>query len=110
MGIQFTLSQLQTARVLYAFETDGTVRYVGVCSVSTVTLKDRMSRYRGGVGGGTNKRVAGLIKQELNAGTIVNIWALAPKSVGWKGLAVDLVKGLENPLINALKPDWNRQK
>jgi hypothetical protein len=62
-------------------------------------------------GAGTNERVANKIKECLEQGKVVKIFALKPEStLLYKGLNVDLIKGLENPLIEKLKPEWNIQR
>jgi hypothetical protein len=110
-GVTFTLDRYQNDRVIYAFVVDGKPKYVGICDKSTTTLKDRMSRYRGMVGAGTNKRIASAIRGELERGSTVKILALRPRrSFQYSDLYVDLVKGLENPLLEAVDPDWNIHK
>ena len=110
-GVSFELSRYHNDRVIYAFLVDGNPRYVGICDKSTTTLKDRMSRYRGRVGGGTNERIATAIRGELERGGTVKILALKPhRSIQYRGLHIDLVKGLENPLLKAIDPDWNIHK
>ncbi len=87
------------------------MKYIGVCQNSTTTLKDRMGRYKSLQGAGTNERIAGKIKDCLKDGKTVKISALKPKStLLYKGLNIDLIKGLENTLIEKLKPEWNIQK
>jgi hypothetical protein len=110
-GVTFKLHKFERERVVYAFVVHGEVKYVGVCDNTTTTLRDRMSRYRRWQGAGTNKRIAKKIKKCLKQGQSVKIFALKPTStLQYKGLNVDLVKGLENPLIEKLKPEWNKQK
>ena len=99
-GVTFRLDRYQNDRVIYAFVVDGNPKYVGICDKSTTTLKDRMSRYRGRVGGGTNERIASAIRGELERGSTVKILALRPhRSIQYSDLYVDLVKGLENPSL-----------
>ena len=70
-----------------------------------------MSRYQGLQGAGTNERITKKIKDCLKRGKAIKIFVLKPEStLQYKGLNVDLVKGLENPLIGRLKPEWNIQK
>lgn len=111
-GISFKITnqQPERERVGYAFIVDGEVKYIGVCESSTTTLKDRMSRYKNWQGGGTNKRIAKKIKGCLENKRVVKIFALNPRSpCKYNDLDVDLVKGLENPLIEKLEPKWNRR-
>jgi hypothetical protein len=109
-GVRFRLKAFQNDRVLYAFVVDGVVRYVGVCEAADTTLRDRMSRYQNLIGAGTNARIAAEIKTCLSEGQSVLIFALKPDG-GPKRLHldVDYVKGLESPLIKALRPLWNRR-
>jgi len=108
-GVKYHLTSLSAERVVYAFVASGGVKYVGACAEPRTTLKDRMERYQSRAGAGTNERVAGLIRSALEAGEAVEIWALSPPPGGsYKGVPVDLVKGLENPLIEILDPEWNR--
>jgi len=114
-GITYQLTAFASDRVIYAFVVDGLPKYIGICEKDTTTLKDRMSRYQNQQGGNaqqglsTNKRISIEIKQILDQGKKVEIYALKPttKQV-FVDLQVDLVKGLENPLIAKLKPTWNR--
>ncbi len=109
-GITFELNRFEQERVIYAFM-EGNIKYLGVCQNSTTTLKNRMDRYKSMQGSGTNKRIAKKIRVCLKRGKSVKIFALKPKStLKYKSLNVDLVKGLENPLIEKLNPDWNKQK
>jgi len=110
-GITFKLNKFEDERVIYAFVVDDKVKYIGVCENSTTTIKDRISRYKSLQGAGTNERIAGKIKDCLKDGRTVRIFALKPKStLLYKDLKIDLIKGLENPLIKKLNPEWNIQK
>lgn len=107
-GIAFELYNFQNERVIYAFVVDNKVKYIGICENTRTTLKGRMERYQHFVGAGTNERIAGNIKKCLKQRKEVKILALKPKSeLRYEGVYVDLVKGLENPLIEKLKPEWN---
>ena len=67
-----------------------------------------MGRYENKVGGSTNKRICELIQQSLATGRSVEIMALKPEaSFEFAELKVDLVKGLENPMIQWADPQWN---
>ena len=110
-GITFKLNKFEDERVIYAFVVEDKVKYIGVCENSTTTIKDRISRYKSLQGAGTNERIAGKIKDCLKDGRTVRIFALKPKStLLYKDLKIDLIKGLENPLIKKLNPEWNIQK
>jgi len=112
-GVAFELHALEKERVVYAFVVDDKAKYVGICQSKNKTLAGRMMSYRNLAGGGTTKRVANKIKDSLTEGKTVRIFALKPEqSFSFRGLNVDLIKGLENPLICALKVEceWNKQK
>lgn len=116
-GIDSNLVKLKNDRTVYAFVVDDKPKYIGVCEKDTTTLKDRLGRYKYRQGRGrkteggenTNQRNARLIKEHLEAGKPVLIFALKPEfQCEFFDLKVDLVKGLENPLIAKFQPDWNR--
>jgi len=87
---------------------DGEVKYVGICEKYLTTLRDRMKRYKSMAGAGTNERIVGKIKNRLEAGNGVKIYALKNnREYRYKDLRLDFIKGLENPLIRKLKPEWN---
>ena len=73
-----------------------------------------MGRYKAQQGGGgsrisTNERISNNIKQLLDQGKRVEIYALKPAQKDiFVDIQVDLVKGLENPLIASFKTEWNR--
>jgi hypothetical protein len=107
-GVLFALTAHGDDRVVYGFTVDGIVKYIGVCDNTATTLADRLARYQNMAGAGTNRRIAGHIHEELRASRSVRILAWKPDhtlEVG--GLKIDLVKGLENPLIDAVQPEWN---
>jgi hypothetical protein len=104
-GVRFSLSKVQNERAIYAFIVEGKVRYIGVCDNSNTTLRTRMALYQGMMGAGTNKRIVGYIRKELRTRRRVQIAAWKPDvSLEWKSLQVDFVEGLENPLIQAIRP------
>ena len=110
-GITFEINKLEKERVIYAFVVKNKVKYVGICQNRKTTLKERMKRYKNMQGAGTNERVAKEIKSHLSKKESVKIFALKPKpEKKYKDLPIDLVKGLENPLIKKLKPEWNIQR
>jgi len=110
-GIMFELNKLQNERVIYAFVVSQESKYVGVCEKGTTTLEQRMARYKNLQGEGANERIARKIKECLDAGKIARIMAMKPEqSLQYRGVTVDLVRGLENPLIEKLKPPWNIRK
>ncbi|AXI24947.1 hypothetical protein CFE53_01765 [Methanofervidicoccus sp. A16] len=110
-GIDFELMDFKEERVIYAFVVDGETKYIGICESSKRTLEDRMIKFKYSQGGGTNKRIADEIKKCLENGKTVEIFALKLELVvQYKGLEVDLIRGLEYPLIEKLDPEWNIMK
>lgn len=118
-GITFELTESEQRRAIYAFVVGDEVRYIGICEKDSTTLKARMQRYQSRAGrlrqtpGGenTNERNASQIKKCLERREAVLIYALVPQDeILYHALQVDLVKGLENPLIARFQPAWNRQK
>ena len=108
-GISFLLIDHSEERVIYAFVLRDTVKYIGICDKYTTTLKIRMRRYKNLQGGKTNRRIAKNIKECLEDDIEVMIFALNPEdSHQYEDLTVDLVKGLENPLIEKFNPEWNK--
>jgi len=116
--IRHQLTALRDRRVLYAFVRDTEVVYVGICDGQSRTLKKRMNNYQSFSSkvreGTTNRNVRGHIKAWLEGGSKVRIFGLEPTTAGGsdyvhQGLAVDLVKGLENPLIEVFDPILNSQ-
>ena len=108
-GVTYKLNSLASERVVYSFVVDGMPKYIGICEKDTTPLKDRMQRYKAQIGGSTNERISNNIKYLLDQGKIVEIHALKPaQKVNFVDIQVDLVKGLENPLIANFKPEWNR--
>lgn len=107
-GVRFLLTQYQQARVLYAFVVDGSPKYIGICENDKTTLKKRMENYKSRCGGVTNRSNAQRIRQCLQDGQTVEIYALQPEGeFAFADLQFDLVKALENPLIAKFKPEWN---
>jgi hypothetical protein len=107
-GVRFVLTGLRTDRVIYSFTLNDKVRYIGVCDNTSTSFADRMSRYQGLMGAGTNKRIVELMRAALAEGQAIDIYAWRPnQEVVVEGLSVDLVKGMENPLIGWAQPEWN---
>jgi hypothetical protein len=101
-------SPLRKARVIYAFEAEDEVKYIGICEEFNTTLENRMDRYQSQAGGTTNKRIANEIGTLLEDGKPVKIFALRPEPVRqYVDLTVDMVRGLEKPLIEKFNPPWN---
>ena len=105
-GINFHI--IRDERVIYAFVVNGKVKYIGICEKDTTMFRGRLERYKYCEGSGTNERIAEEIKRCLEKGKNVKIYALRPiVECVYKDLNVDLVKGLENPLIRKFRPEWN---
>jgi len=99
--IEARLSRLADKRALYAFVVDNEVKYIGICDNPETTLKKRMASQC------FNKCMPELIEKALKANEVVKIFALVPEEFEYKGLKVDLVRGLEYPLIEQLNSKWN---
>ena len=99
--IEARLSRFTDKRAVYAFVVDNGVKYIGICDNPETTLKKRMGSQR------FNKDMPKRIEKVLNADGVVKIFALVPEEFEYKGLKVDLVRGLEYPLIEQLNPKWN---
>jgi hypothetical protein len=94
--------------VIYSFALNDEVRYIGVCDDTSTSFAARMSRYQALSGAGQNKRIVELMRAALAKGQAIDIYAWRPnQEVVVEGLSVDLVKGMENPLIAWAQPEWN---
>ena len=92
---------------VYAHVINGKIHYIGS---ATMGLKKRLYFY--GKPGSTQRtsiRINGLIKEELNAGNIVELIAAFPEPTSWNGLPVDRVTGLESGLVKKFSPPWNKR-
>lgn len=112
--IRHKLHALRDSRVLYAFVHDSEVAYIGICDGPSTTLKQRMNNYQSPgktlQNDSTNRKVAGFIRDCLAQGDRVRIFALNPPSdphFTYFGAPIDLVKGLENAMIQDFDPDLN---
>ena len=93
--------------ILYAFVCDRTVLYIG----KTVgSLKRRMYGYRRPVPTqSTNIKSNRMIIEVLATGRAVEIYALPDNGLlYYGGFHVNLAAGLEDSLVAALKPAWNK--
>ncbi|GAH28495.1 unnamed protein product [marine sediment metagenome] len=61
-------------RVICIFAVNDEVKYIGVCD--TTTLENRMNRYKVLQGVGTNERIANIIRDCLEQGDNVKIYAI----------------------------------
>ena len=92
--------------VLYAFVSDGEVKYVGK---TIQTLATRLYGYRNpGESQTTNVKNSRLIRELLYAGVAVEILALPDNGLLHYGqFHVNLAAGLEDNIIDVLRPEWN---
>jgi len=99
-------SHHKESKVLYCFVSNGIVFYIGK---ATQSLISRMKGYQNpGPTQRTNIRVNKNIIQLLEGGLPIDIYVLTDLGLlKYGGFTVSLAGGLEDALINALKPDWN---
>ena len=93
--------------VLYAFISEATVLYVG----KTVHwLKKRMYGYQNpGATQSTNIKGHKFIQEALSGGRTVEVHALPDNGLlYYGGFHLNLAAGLEDSLVAALKPKWNK--
>jgi hypothetical protein len=92
--------------VLYAFVSDGDVKYVGK---TVQRLATRLSGYKNpGTTQTTNIKNNALIKDLLGSGAAVDILALPDNGMLHYGqFHVNLAAGLEDNIIAILHPEWN---
>ncbi len=97
---------IDSTNVLYAFVSDGEVRYIGK---TTRTLPKRMQGYQNpGSSQSTNIRNNTEIKILLALKKNVDIYALPDMGLLRYGeFSINLAAGLEDGLIGTLKPKWN---
>jgi len=111
-GLGFQLKLYAAEKVLYAFEVQDEVKYIGICREQDFKTRLKDYQYQGAQekGGSTNKYVATKIKEHLQAGQTVSILALMPSNdLKFHDLHIDLIAGLEKPLISLCDPDWNKE-
>jgi hypothetical protein len=90
---------------VYAFVVDEVVVSIGLTNNS---LRTRFDQYRRGhKGQRTNARVNTLIGKTLSEGQLVKVVVATPESLEWYGLPVHTAAGLEDELIQTLRPAWN---
>jgi len=107
-GVGFTLRDMADQRAIYAFTVDRDLKYMGVCQSKTCTLWDCMRMHQRSNGAGKEARLARLIRESLAEAETVAIWAWKPESdAEVAGTRVDLVRWLEQPLIQRFRPAWN---
>lgn len=96
---------LPTRAGIYAFATDGLVKYVGLASKS---LRRRLGFYRKpGVSQRTNVRLNELIRGHIEKATVVQILTAYPADYDWNGFRIRGAEGLEAGLIAEFNLPWN---
>ena len=106
--IKFTFIDTASAKnVLYAFISQNTVMYIGK---TVQTLRKRMDGYKNpSQTQSTNIKGNKLISEILLSNHPVAIYALPDNGLlFYGGFHVNLAAGLEDNLIRALNPPWNR--
>lgn len=106
-GIVCELSRHSSQRnILYAFVSDGEVKYVGK---TVQSLQARMGGYRNPAPSQTtNLKGNARIKALLHSGAAVDILALPDNGLFHYGqFHINLAAGLEDSIIRLLKPEWN---
>ncbi len=98
---------LSRSPVLYAFVSMNEVLYIGK---TTMPLGKRLYGYANpGPKQSTNQKVNLNIQGLMSNGVSVEIWVFAPmkNEIVYRGIPVNLPAGLEDSLIDILKPKWN---
>jgi hypothetical protein len=95
--------------ILYAFVTSAEVKYVGK---TVKTLTQRMAQYRNpAVSQSTNVKNNRYIWEVLRSGASVDILALPDNGLLHFGqFHINLAAGLEDSIIEILKPEWNGRR
>lgn len=98
---------LPGSRVLYAFVEGQQVLYIGK---SVRTLQKRLQGYaRPGHSQRTNLRANALIRETLGSERRVEVYAFVdPAEMTYAGMPVNLAAGLEDGLIDSIRPPWNK--
>ena len=99
-------SQMNARNVLYAFVSNGEVKYIGK---TTQPLKGRMTGYQNpGPTQLTNIKNNENIKTLLKAAEAVDIFVLPDSGLlRYGGFHINLAAGLEDSLISDISPPWN---
>lgn len=110
--------ELLNTRGLYAYLLEdkdaiikNTVKYIGIPESPLKPVKERLHRYETEKRDGkTSKRVADNIRNTLLKGQNVSVYVLIPNDITtYNDINIDLVRGLEYPLINLFCCEWNRR-
>ena len=114
-GVDIILNQFKEERVIYCFVVDDTIKYIGICEGQNRTLDMRMKKYRSRAdhqknNTGTSLEIIKKIKKCLEKDKIVEIFAhKPPNNYIYKNFEIDLVRGLEYPLIEKYRESlWNK--
>lgn len=99
-------SQMKTPNVLYAFVSNGEIKYIGK---TTQPLKGRMAGYQSpDPRQSTNIKNNENIKMLLEADEAVDIFVLPDSGLlHYGGFHLNLAAGLEDGLISEISPPWN---
>jgi hypothetical protein len=104
-GVLSLDKRLQKDVGVYAFAKSGSVVYVGV---ATMGLAKRIYFYaKPGVSQKTSLRLNATIKNELSAGSTIDIYTAMPPDLEWNGLPIHGSAGLELGLIKKYELPWN---
>lgn len=97
----------EVRNILYAFICEGKVAYIGK---SARSLKSRLNGYQHpGISQFTNIEGNKRIREALMANKPVDIYALFDNGLlHYGGFYINLAAGLEDSLISAFKPAWNK--
>jgi len=101
-------SYLEECNLLYSFIVNGEIKYIGK---TTNSLKQRMYQYQNpGPSQSTNiknnKNILELVEKNEN----IEIYMFKEKEpVIYNNIQINLSAGLEDPLINKFKPEWNKK-
>ena len=107
ISLDLTVS-IETPNFLYAFVTDGEVVYIGK---SVKSIRQRLLGYeRPGKSQRTNIRNNKRVLDLLSNKSKVDIYVFADSGLhNYGGFHMNLAAGLEDSLIDRLKPKWNIQ-
>jgi hypothetical protein len=98
-------TEIPSARGVYAMAKNGVVQYIGL---ATMGLAKRFKFYvRPGKTQRTSIRLNKLLKNELRAPQVIDIYTVSPPDLTWNGLPVSGMAGLELGLIERYKLPWN---
>ncbi len=100
-------AEANSSNVLYSFVSGGDILYIGK---TVQPLKRRLYGYqKPAPTQSTNIKGNKLIVQALNAGTPISVFVLPDHGLlHYGGFHINLAAGLEDSLINQVKPLWNQ--